>query len=304
MNEDTYELNFLKRKFQKLSDIEKQKAWLLFSESMTDYSVKNLEQIQLTTMAEFVEPALEHYKNFGKMMGLSSGFRKIDELTKGIVNGELIVVSGPTSYGKTSLAINITNKVALTGVPVLFVTLEMTKPELTSRFLVINGGQTEDFNAVANCVAFQSSDELNWQSVDKLVHNFCKNFDNGLIIIDHLHYFTRELNNVAEDLGRITKEFKKNAIRHNVPIILISHIRKTDKKAADINDLRGSSYIAQDADIVLMVGRNHLDANELTVKIEKNRNRGFDYKDNIAELWIDGITIYDNQPVDWSNYND
>ena len=94
---------------------------------------------------------------------------------------------------------------------------------------------------------------------------------------DERNYFTRELKNAAEDLGNITKELKKNAIRHNIPIILISHTRKAPDShttKTGINDLRGSSYIAQDADIVLMVERNMKDFPEdIIVTLGKNRNR-------------------------------
>jgi hypothetical protein len=94
------------------------------------------------------------------------------------------------------------------------------------------------------------------------------------------------------------EELKKNAEMHDVPIILISHVRKTAKgESAGIDDLRGSSYIAQDADVVLMVGRDADDQSKLFVRIEKNRNRGYDYKNNLAEMYMEGITIHDSEPI-------
>jgi replicative DNA helicase len=256
------------------------------------------EQFKFVLMDEFTAEGKERLANWGKMQGFGSGYRAIDELTKGLVGGELTVVSGKTSYGKTTVAINIANKVALGGIPVLFVTLEMTKPEITGRFMNINGGETDDYTQVSTMIAFQVSDELDWQSIDGLIAKFVRDFGKGLIIIDHLHYFTRELDNVAEDLGRITKEFKKNAIRYDVPVILISHVRKAEKgkKEADIEDLRGSSLIAQDADIVLMVGRNPNYQQELKLKIFKNRNRGYDFANDEAHMFLDGITLLDENP--------
>ena len=61
----------------------------------------------------------------------------------------------------------------------------------------------------ASYVFWQKNDELNWKSVDGLIRKAVQEAKVSLVIIDHLHYFTRELDNVAEDLGRITKEFKK-----------------------------------------------------------------------------------------------
>jgi replicative DNA helicase len=295
---DNYEIKTLDRIFKKLDKEDQQAAWLKFSEVMEGYSKKQSEQFELELMSDYTDEAIERNKNFGQMQGLSSGYNRIDELTKGFVDGELTIVAGQTSYGKTTLAINIANKVALSGKPVLFITLEMTKPEITSRFMHINGGNNEDYTTVAARIAYQVTSELDWRSIDRLVERFIKQFDHGLIVIDHLHYFTRELEHVSEDLGRVTKQFKKNAQDHNVPVILVSHIRRIGKNEnAGIDDLRGSSYIAQDSDIVLLVGRKKEKPNLLKVFIEKNRNRGYDYENNVADLYIDGIKIYNEKPI-------
>lgn len=291
-------MHYLVRKIKELA-VEEQSALIeeIIAEVTAPVKTK-ADQYGIQLLSDYTKPAIERFNNFGKMQGIPTGYKKLDELTKGLVGGELTVIAGKTSYGKTTLAINIANEVAKSGVPVLFVTLEMTKVEIASRFMSINGGNTDDYGVVSSQTAVQVSNELDWTSIDGLVQNFINQFDKGLIIIDHLHYFTRELANVAEDLGRVTKELKKNAETHDVPIILISHVRKTARdEAAGIDDLRGSSYIAQDADIVLMVGRDAENQNKVFVRIEKNRNRGYDYHNNTAEMYMDGIKIYDDEPI-------
>lgn len=230
---------------------------------------------QVASMSDYIDKSKERFENWGKIQGLSSGFPCIDKLTLGLSGGELIIVAGPTSKGKTLLSMSIANNIAKVGGKILFVSLEMSPEELTSRYMFINGGwDTEDFKLVAANTIFQKNDELTWQDVDGLIENAKNKLGVDLVIIDHLHYFTRELQNVAEDLGRITKEFKKNAIRHNLPIILISHIRKLMKdEELSGESLRGSSLIAQDADIVLLVNRDP-ETNAMGVLIDKNRNRG------------------------------
>jgi replicative DNA helicase len=230
---------------------------------------------QITSMADHIDAAIERFENWGQMYGMSTGFPSIDQLTLGLVSGELIIVAGETSRGKTLLSMNIANNIAKGGGRVLFVTLEMTHAELTSRYMFLNGGpDTEDFATVAANTVFQHNDELDWKDIDGLIANAKEQLDVDLVIVDHLHYFTRELQNVSEDLGRITKEFKKNSIRHNIPIILISHVRKM-ASGEDLNEnaLRGSSLIGQDADIILFVNRDP-ETNEMGVLITKNRNRG------------------------------
>lgn len=230
---------------------------------------------QVASMLDYIDDAKERYDNWGKMQGLSTGFPSIDMLTLGLVGGELVIVAGQTSRGKTLLSMNIANNVAKTGKTVLFVTLEMTHAELTSRYMYVNGGvDNPDFSEVATNTLFQANDELDWKDIDGLIKNAKEELNVDLVVIDHLHYFTRELQNVAEDLGRITKEFKKNAIRYDIPIILISHVRKMGRdEQLSGESLRGSSLIAQDADVVLMVDRDP-ETNRMGVMIDKNRNRG------------------------------
>lgn len=230
---------------------------------------------QVASMLDYVEESQERYKHWGKMQGLSTGFPSIDKLTMGLVGGELVIVAGPTSKGKTLLSMTISNNIAKRGGRVLFVTLEMTKAELTSRYMFVNGGwDTEDFAQVAANTIFQENDELDWKDIDGLIRNAKEQLDVDLVVIDHLHYFARDINNASEELGKITMTFKKNAIRHKIPIILISHIRKMQKDE-DLSGeaLRGSSLIAQDSDIVLLVNRDP-ETNQMGVLIDKNRNRG------------------------------
>lgn len=240
------------------------------------------DEFGLVLMSQYREEIKTAYESWGKATGLSTGYVKLDGMTKGLVGGELIVVGGATSNGKTALGINIANNIAKMKRKVLFVTLEMTQVELGKRFAFINGGM-DGFDTVSDYLVLQQQDELNWKSVDGLMKKAAKDFKVDLVVIDHLHYFTRELQNVAEELGNITKEFKKNAIRYKLPVVLLSHTRKGTSKTSTktgMDDLRGSSYIAQDADVVLMVERDSRTPDKISVSIHKNRNRGFDPADN------------------------
>lgn len=230
---------------------------------------------KVSSMLDYADAAEERYNNRDKIQGLSTGFPSIDRLTMGLVGGELIIVAGPTSKGKTLLSMHISNNVAKAGGRVLFVTLEMTKAELTSRYMYVNGGRhTNTFSTVAANTVFQDNDELDWKDIDGLIQNAKQELDVDLVVIDHLHYFARDIKNASEELGKITMTFKKNAIRHNLPVILISHIRKM-AQGEDLSGeaLRGSSLIAQDSDIVLLVNRDP-ETNQMGVLIDKNRNRG------------------------------
>lgn len=294
-------MHYLTKQFERLDDEDKAAVLEELIDSGFKLPATKTDQIKLSLMADFTEDAKILDQNWGKVMGLSTGYPSLDNLTKGLVGGELIIVAGKTSYGKTTLAINIANHVALAGTPVMFVSLEMTKPQIASRYMHINGGETEDYFQVAATTAFQANDELSWKAVDPLIKHAVDDIGAGLIVIDHLHYFSRETTQLAEDLGRITKEFKKNAIRYNLPVILISHVRRTGKdEEATVDDLRGSSYIGQDADVILMVGRKPSEPENLHVKIEKNRNRGYDFHNDTVTLALDGIKITEKETPAWN----
>lgn len=234
-------------------------------------------QTKLDTAGEYLTEALELKNNMGKMNGISSGYYDIDQMTMGFAKGELTIVAGETSQGKTLLCVNMASKMLKNGHTVAFLTLEMTKPELVSRFWTIMGDDAFD-----NCfdkLLLQKAHSLNWRAVPQIIKN-AKDSGASIVIIDHLHYFSRNFSNTAEELGAVTQEFKQAAIKYEIPVILISHTRKLEKfqKEAGINDLRGSSYIAQDSDIVLMVSQPRGDdderrADKIQVKLLKNRNR-------------------------------
>lgn len=292
-------MHYLTKRISELREEEKQQVVVELLDIVAEPPKTLADQIQLVSMADFTDDAKERAENFGKMQGLSSGYPSIDALTKGFVGGELTVIAGKTSYGKTTIAMNMANRVALSGGRVLFVTMEMTHVELTSRYMYINSDNTDDYRRVASNTFFQKNDELDWRSIDSLVRRAKEDKQVDLVIIDHLHYFTRELENVAEDLGRITKELKKNSQRHELPIILISHVRKTQRgQAVTMDDLRGSSYIGQDADIVLIVGRDPKDSSTINLKIEKNRNRGFDHDNSEVTLNFDKTRMEERDYVD------
>lgn len=289
MQEDLLELPLAER--------EKMVNYLLGLEE--DEGEKRKAETEICLATEFVESSQAIADNWGKVTGLKTGYPEIDTMTMGLDPGNLVLLAGRTSQYKTMLALNIVANIARQGLPVLFVTLENTKDEIVGRLRKICTN-TEDFESVVANIAFQVKDELDWRSVDPLIEGFVQQFSNGgLVVIDHLHYFSRETQNTAEALGVVTKEFKKNAIRHKIPVILISHVRKPQnpsdaKKLPSIDDIRGSSLPAQDADIVLVVGASPNTKENILVEIQKNRNKGFDPDNATSFLRKDanGIRIY------------
>lgn len=268
-------LTFLKGKIEALKPADQVKLYEYVLGASVETAKSAKAELEFEMLADYHDEIEFRMKNWGKIMGLHTGNWVLDRMTMGLAPGELIVIGGATSNGKTVLSMNIAANVAKQGKSVLFVTLEMTHGEAGVRFRKILG--EEQYDKCGATIFFQKNDELSWHSIDGLIRKAKEEADCELVVIDHLHYFTREIQNIADELGNITKELKKNAIRHQLPIILISHTRKapdSHTRKTGINDLRGSSYIAQDADIVLMVERNLKEfPNDIIVTLEKNRNR-------------------------------
>lgn len=282
-------LDYIDEKIKELSPEDRAKLDDKLIGLMVEDSEHKKLKYELDFGPDYIDEAIEMYDNFGKFQGMSTGYKSLDRFTKGLVGGELIIIGGATSNGKTSLALNIACNVMKAGKSVLVVTLEMTKPQVVSRMMISD----RNFLDYSANLVFQKHDEFGWEDIDGLIENAKVNMGVDLVVIDHLHHFTRELRNVAEDLGRITKEFQKNAKRHKVPIILISHTRKGEGKGID--ELRGSSYVAQDSDIVLMVYRDKEYPGKIGVSIEKNRNRGYNFDDNSVLLNFDRTRIYEDE---------
>lgn len=286
-----------------LDDLDAEQKELLFFKLSEDPAVlegvaeRRKKAIELSTIGEYEDEAKIKYKNWGKMQGLSTGYKSLDDMTFGLVGGELTIIGGVTSHGKTQLAINIAYRVALQNVPVLFVTLEMTKPELTARVMKI----AEPIPITSLPILYQVSNDMDWKDIEPLMANAKEN-GAKLVVIDHLHYFSRTIENTAQEIGMVTKQFKKNAIDHNLPVVLISHVRKLvgKQKIPTKNDLRDSSLIGQDADIVLMVYRDEKqEGHRQNVEIfnEKNRNRGQQHK-YARLISYDGAKLVDQSEKD------
>lgn len=265
-------------------DLDRVQEKLLDKQPLSEYVKKKDADSEIAGIADYVLEAQERIENWGKLQGLSTGYWGLDQMTGGLNPGELVILAGQTSHGKSQLATNISYNVARAGDPVLFVTLEMTKAETTSRFMRIyqyDHPDSDGVDVVEVPIMYQLKNELNYQDIGMLMRK-AKEYGCALVVIDHLHYFPRGTgDNIRNEIGRITKHFKECAIAYNLPVVLLSHVRRIEngRKKPDLSDLKESGYIEQDADIVLMIWRDLSEGSKTTDQVEvsilKNRNRGF-----------------------------
>jgi replicative DNA helicase len=279
-------------------DLDKLHEKLLDKRPLSEIMASRDELTGLSILADYTERAHDLVKNAGKVSGLKTGYDSIDDLTKGLKGGDLIVLAGQPSHGKTLIGNNIAYRMAKRGDPVLFVTLEMTKEKVTARFMQIAEADNTDPNELQ--IFYQEVDWLGAPELPLLIKKAITEAGCKTVIIDHLHFLAdREARDMRMEIGNITKKMKRAAVELNVPIILLAQVKRLDdpKRKPQNHDLKESGYIEQDADIILMVWRDiavdSQDTNAVEVYCTKNRDEGFT-EDRVKYLYQKASTLHDN----------
>jgi replicative DNA helicase len=220
--------------------------------------------------------------------GIATGFDDLDKLTHGLQPGDMIIIAARPSMGKTSLAVNIAENVAIGDVsdhtkrPVAIFSLEMSNDQLARRMLcsranVSASKLTGSYLTSANFGALaQSADQLSKASIfiddtpglsavelRARARRMKKRFSIELIVVDYLQMmnypqFARE--GRQRETAAISGSLKAMAKELRVPVIVLSQLSRApetrDKTAVPkLSDLRDSGSIEQDADVVALLRR-------------------------------------------------
>ena len=233
---------------------------------------------EVAYLKEFEEEAMDYILNGDKYMGISTGYPGMDTLLGSFLPGELLTIGGDTGHGKSLLAMNIAQNVyKQEQKSVLIVNLELTTNQAVQRFYNISG---EDHDYAG--VLVQTAPAVSYRDIDVLMKK-AKEEECCLVVIDHLHFFSRSAENEVRELSRITKHFKECAVQNELPVILLSHVTPTRKMDSDgnvtktikpgLHNLKGSSSIEQDSDMVGFVYRDQEDHESMQFYLKKNRSR-------------------------------
>lgn len=302
MLEDYKPSKYLERKLEDILSSEEADIAYASKVLMTrqiNHSKDLLKEKEIMLGTDVVTEAIKlHKAQKAGVRGLSSGFLTIDRLTKGFVAGEVTIVSAKTSVGKTSLALAIAANIAQSGKPILFMTLEMTQAQLMERYIEYTGGLVDDFPKdmfmdIAGLTFMQKHNKVTPDSIEGIIKN-ASEAGAQLVVLDHLHYFSR--GSKTDDVEVISMELSRTAKKYKIPILAIAHVRKDTivggrPKDTVMDDIRGASFISQDADIVLILNRTLDSPQDLRVKVWKNRNGGIDYSANEYTLKMQGSNI-------------
>ena len=245
--------------------------------------------------------------NPSAVTGVPTGFSDLDNMTSGFQPGELVIVAGRPSMGKTSFALNIAENVALdTGLPVAVFSMEMAATQLAMRLIGSVGrldqhrmrtGQLEDEDWVRLTTALGKLNEapihidegasltsFDVRARSRRLHRQCGRL--GLIVVDYLQLMSapanRQSENRATEISEISRSLKALAKELDVPVVALSQLNRSVEQRPDkrpvMSDLRESGAIEQDADLILFIYRDEVynpdsaDKGMAEIIIAKQRN--------------------------------
>jgi replicative DNA helicase len=225
------------------------------------------------------------HQNSGSITGISTGFSKLDEMTAGLQRGDLIVVAGRPSMGKTTFALNIAENAAFgsSKAKVGIFSMEMSREQLAFRMISSLGRVDQGHLRTGNF-----GDE-EWSRINTAIHmmktapihiddtgaltptevrararRLKREHGLDLIVLDYLQLMqvagTKE--NRATEISEISRSLKALAKELAVPVIALSQLnrsveQRTDKRPV-MSDLRESGAIEQDADVIMMIYREEV----------------------------------------------
>jgi len=243
-------------------------------------------QIQplLTQVMERID-LLYHKDNPSDITGVPTGYHDLDQRTSGLQPGDLVIVAGRPSMGKTALALNMAEHVAVDNrLPVAVFSMEMSGTQLAMRMLgsigrldqhkLRTGKLTDDdWNRLTNAVGklhdapihIDETPALNALELRARARRLHRQYGTlGMIVVDYLQLMeaTSSGENRATEISEISRSLKSLAKELKVPVVALSQLNRgleqRPNKRPVMSDLRESGAIEQDADLILFIYRDEV----------------------------------------------
>jgi replicative DNA helicase len=287
----------------------------------------------LTQVVERIDE-LYNRDHTSDITGVPTGFVDLDRMTSGLQPGDLIIVAGRPSMGKTAFSINIGENVAIdSGLPVAVFSMEMGGTQLAMRMLGSVGkldqhrlrtGRLIDEDWPRLTHAIQKMNEAQFyidetpalssielRARSRRLSRQCGKL--GLIIIDYLQLMSGNTGgeNRATEISEISRSLKGLAKELQCPVIALSQLNRSleqrPNKRPVMSDLRESGAIEQDADVILFIYRDQVynpdspDKGTAEIIIGKQRNGPIG---SVRLTFLGEYTKFDNYTGSLSIYGD
>lgn len=240
----------------------------------------------------------ELQKTSGKLRGVPTGFRDLDNKLAGMQDSNLIILASRPGQGKTSLALNIAQHVAVpAGLTVGIFSLEMSQEELVDRLLVgqadidawkLKTGRLDekDFDRLSLAMGelaeaplfIDDTPGISIAEIRTKARRLQIEHNLKFLIVDYLQLVRgRNLENRVQEVSEISQNLKNLARELKIPVLAISQLSRAVEQRGtrkpQLADLRESGAIEQDADVVMFIWREDLEKPEqVKLDIQKHRN--------------------------------
>jgi replicative DNA helicase len=256
-----------------------EKRLFAVSQQTTKQDLVSIEQI----LADGFDRLDELHKNKGRLRGVRTGWKDLDNMTAGLQRSDLIILAARPAMGKTTLVGNLIQNVAThEKQAVLFFSLEMSKDQLVDRMLASESGvdawnirtgnlTDDDFEKLGAAMGSLSEAPIYIDDTPGITvlemrtkaRREAQKHPLGLIVIDYLQLMSGSRGggdfNRVQEVSEISRGLKLIARELNVPVIALSQLsRSVESRSPQIpqlSDLRESGSIEQDADIVAFLYR-------------------------------------------------
>jgi replicative DNA helicase len=232
---------------------------------------------------------LERMLSEGRQItGLPTGYRQLDQLTSGLQPSELIILAARPSMGKTALALNIAENIAMSeGQPIAIFSLEMSKEALLMRLLASHArldmhrfrtghlGREEGRRMTASLgeladapVWIDDSGSATVSEIGAKARRLKKDKGLSMLIVDYLQLISARgrFGNRNEEVSSISRSLKGLAKELKIPLLVLSQLTRAperEERRPQLADLRESGAIEQDADVVVFIHRPNFYRTEL-----------------------------------------
>jgi replicative DNA helicase len=227
-----------------------------------------------------IEKAEELQRSGSEVTGVSTGYRDLDRKLAGLHPSNLVVVAGRPGMGKTSLAFNMAQNVALAGRSVAIFSLEMSREEVVTRMLCSKGRidstrlrtgklSEADFTKLSNAagalykqnIFVDDSAGLTVTEIRAKCRRLRRRPGLDLVVVDYLQLMNGSgQENRQQEIATISRSLKSLARELHVPVIAVSQLNRgvesREDKRPRLGDLRESGAVEQDADVVIFIYRD------------------------------------------------
>jgi len=289
------------------------------SDILIDQAEKRIFQIAQKSLSQQFSPLKDRLedtwdridelsKQRGKLRGIPTGFRKLDNLLAGLQKSDLFILAARPSMGKSALALDIARHVAVyEKIPVGIFSLEMSEDQIIDRLIASQAnvdlwrlrtgklsdqGEDNDFTHIQSALGLlaeapifvDDSSGTNVLQMRAMARRLQSSYGLGLLIVDYLQLMqpTNPSLSLVQQVTENSRDLKSLAKELKVPVLVLSQLSRAVEQRTPhrprLSDLRDSGSIEQDADVVAFIYREDLyrenpaPENIAEIMIDKHRN--------------------------------